>query len=436
MTSSSAHYDIIIVGGRPAGSTLAVRLGQQGLRVLLLERAVFPSPHPASSPIIYASAMSLLDEIGALEADYARNTPRIHRWVNEFYDQFRIFVPVPEAFGRDYGYAIDRAHFDDVLWRMAESLPTVTARQPFAVTDLVWRDGTVIGVSGQTPGGSIETFSADCVVGADGRFSTVAQKVDAQAYDVRSDAPTTVYYAAWKNAEPYDNLGAVMHFCKPSTGYFLLFFETADGLVNVAIEGKTELFTPDSGQVEAFYMQMLRRHPLIWRRLIHAEMLGPVRGMRNVGNFYRTASGPGWVLVGDALHQKDPIDGQGIYDAMFSAKALSRAIADWKGNGKSWQQAMADYELAVRAETYDMYQATLNQVKLMVYSDIPIGVNKFLYHWFGADAEVNQRYAMLTVRSLPAKNWLPAGALLRAAGRGAFDNGYYFLTRRRHPALI
>src|SRR5687768_3033238 len=118
MTSSSTHYDIIIVGGRPAGSTLAVRLGQQGLRVLLLERAVFPSPHPASSPIIYASAMSLLDEIGALEADYARNTPRIHRWVNELYDQFRIFVPVPEAFGRDYGYAIDRAHFDDVLWRM------------------------------------------------------------------------------------------------------------------------------------------------------------------------------------------------------------------------------------------------------------------------------------------------------------------------------
>jgi flavin-dependent dehydrogenase len=42
----STHYDVIIVGGRPAGSALAIRLGQQSLRVLLLERAVFPSPHP------------------------------------------------------------------------------------------------------------------------------------------------------------------------------------------------------------------------------------------------------------------------------------------------------------------------------------------------------------------------------------------------------
>jgi flavin-dependent dehydrogenase len=404
--------------------------------VLLLERATFPSPHPASSPIIYASAMGLLDEIGASEQDYAYNTPRVQRWVNEFYDQFRVFVPVPEAFGRDYGYAIDRAHFDNVLWLMAKQLPSVTARQPFAVDDLLWSDGTVIGVSGQTPGGPPETFTTDCVVGADGRFSTVAQKVNAQSYDVRNEVPTTVYYAGWKNSEPYDDKGAAVHFCKPSTGYLFLLLDTADGLVNVAIEGKTKLLAPDPGQVDSFYIDMLRRSPLIWRRLAHAEMVTPVRGMRNIGNLYRTASGPGWVLVGDALHQKDPIDGQGIYDALFSAKALSQAVVAWNQNEKPWEQAMADYQSAVRAETYDMYGATLDQVELMVYSEIPVAVDKFLYRWFGSDIEVNQRYAALTVRSLPPKNWLPAGALLRAAVRGALDNAFYFLTRKPHPALI
>ncbi|MBC8098595.1 MAG: FAD-dependent monooxygenase, partial [Armatimonadetes bacterium] len=43
MNTHSVDYDVIIVGGRPAGSTLAARLGQYGLRVLLLERGTFPS---------------------------------------------------------------------------------------------------------------------------------------------------------------------------------------------------------------------------------------------------------------------------------------------------------------------------------------------------------------------------------------------------------
>ena len=72
-------WDVIIVGGRAAGSTLAARLGRSGLRVLLLERAAFPSLPAVSSPIIYASTMQMLDEIGANEQEYARNTPRIRR---------------------------------------------------------------------------------------------------------------------------------------------------------------------------------------------------------------------------------------------------------------------------------------------------------------------------------------------------------------------
>ncbi len=429
---SQNHYDVIIVGGRPAGASLAVRLGRDGLRVLLLERAVFPCPHPASSPIIYASAMALLDEIGADEAEYARNTPRITRWINEFYDQFRSYVAVPEAFGRNYGYAIDRAHFDDVLWQLAAAQPTVTARQPFAVTDLLWEGDSVTGILGQAPGGPAESFTADCVIGADGRFSTIAQKVSAKPLDLHNETPTTVYYATWKNAKPCDDQGAVVHFCKPSNGYFFFLFDTANGLVNVAMEGKTALFSPGPGQVDAFYMDMIRRHPLIWQRLIDAERISPVRGMRNVGNLYRTAGGPGWALVGDALHQKDPIDGQGIYDALFTAKALSQQITAWKKDGKPWAQTIQDYNTAVHAETYPMYKATLDQVKQMIYTDTP----SLLFRLFGADDELNDRYALLTVRAISPKNWLPASALLRAVGRGVLENLRNFLTHKPHPAEI
>src|SRR5688500_17080548 len=94
-TDRHAHYDVIVVGGRPSGASLAIRLGRQGWRVLLLERATFPSLPAVSLPAIFAGAMQLLDELGLPESDYARNTPRLYRWINEFREEFRTFNRVP-----------------------------------------------------------------------------------------------------------------------------------------------------------------------------------------------------------------------------------------------------------------------------------------------------------------------------------------------------
>src|SRR5215218_11256241 len=104
MHSRENYYDTIIVGGRPAGATLAARLGQAGLRVLLLERATLPSAPAASCPAIYPATMRMLDEIGADEAAYARGTPKLRRMVSEIRDDFRVVIPPPALFGRDYMY--------------------------------------------------------------------------------------------------------------------------------------------------------------------------------------------------------------------------------------------------------------------------------------------------------------------------------------------
>ena len=73
----ASPYDVIIVGGRPAGASLAARLGAAGLRVLILDRATFPSLPAVSAPFLLPHALELLDEIGADEAAYAEATPRL-----------------------------------------------------------------------------------------------------------------------------------------------------------------------------------------------------------------------------------------------------------------------------------------------------------------------------------------------------------------------
>ena len=431
----TAHYQVIIVGGRPAGATLAARLGQAGLRVLLLERATLPSLPAVSSPAIYSSTMRLLDEIGADEADYARDTPRLRRWVYEFRDDFRVVNQVPDLFGRDYGYAIDRARFDDALWRLAARSPTVTARQGFGVTDLLWDGERVVGVVGKGRGGDEERFSADLVVGADGRFSLVAGKVKAPSHHARTERPTSLYYAYWRGVEAYDATGPCVHIFGPGYGIGFLLMDSADDTCAVVTEGQSAILDPDRlGGAEAMYLGLLQQYPKLWRRLKHAERVTTVRGIKKVGNLYHQAGGPGWALVGDAYHQVDPIDGQGVFDAVFTARALARAILAYSQGEQTWPQALAAYDAEVRAETFPMYRETLARVQRELYTRHPEWAFKTWVRWLTQDPAYKRRLALLITRGIPAQGWLPASVFLGALARGAWGD-LKRLGRRDAPAL-
>jgi flavin-dependent dehydrogenase len=144
--------------------------------------------------------------------------------------------------------------------------------------------------------------------------------------------------------------------------------------------------------------------------------------MRNIGNMYRQAGGPGWALVGDAIHQKDPLDGQGIFDAVFTAKALGEAIDEWKRGAKSWEEALAGYEAAVRAETLPMYARTLHRVRTEVYTEHTERAFKTYLRWLLDDPEYKRRSGLLLVRAADPAHWLPVSVVLWAMARGAWGD--------------
>jgi flavin-dependent dehydrogenase len=421
MSEIQYDYDVIVVGGRPSGSTLAARLGQGGVRVLLLERAKLPSLPAASSPVIYASVMSMLDEIGADENEYARNTPKIRRMINVTPD-LQMEMRVPMGFGRDYGYAIDRSRFDYALWQTAAHSPNVTAWHGVSVTDVLVEDGTVIGVKVTREDKTPQTFHARLVVGADGRFSTVARKVDARTYDEHEDNPTSLLYAYWSGAQLHDDgEPALMAYGDGVSGYGFLVMDSADDTLVVAIEGRADALEFEGGQSEAFYKSLIMAQAPLSRRLQGATLASDVRGMRKVGNLYRQPGGQGWALVGDAYHQKDPLDGQGIYDAVFTAKKLSEAILRWHAGEQTWEDALLQYNVEARAETYPMYQSTLNRVQGSFYSNMPpwlvkVGSQTFV-RWLMEDRLVQEQMGMMITRQVKPNQVMGAptvvGALLR-----------------------
>src|SRR5689334_7716840 len=101
----SRDYDVIIVGGRVAGSSLAIHLARQNLKVFLLDRASFPSsPQVPSAPFIHLSALRLLDELGLSEAEYAHPEGMIKTYAINFSPYFTAYMPISLMNAeRDYG---------------------------------------------------------------------------------------------------------------------------------------------------------------------------------------------------------------------------------------------------------------------------------------------------------------------------------------------
>jgi flavin-dependent dehydrogenase len=88
------NFDVIIVGGRCAGASLAIRLAQQKLKVLVVDRATFPSlPAVASSPIIYEGTMKMLEELGLSEDEYTHPGSRADNLVLNFVGHFSAVIP-------------------------------------------------------------------------------------------------------------------------------------------------------------------------------------------------------------------------------------------------------------------------------------------------------------------------------------------------------
>ncbi|MCA9887461.1 MAG: FAD-dependent monooxygenase [Anaerolineae bacterium] len=420
VAAKEPYYDVIIVGGRVAGSALAARLGLYGLRVLMLERSEFPSLPAVSSPIIYAPTMKILDEIGADETIYARNTPRI-TLMHQIALGASGRVHIPEADGRAYAYAIDRARFDEALWQNAVRLPQVDGRQNCNVVDVALDGERVTGVVVKNEDGSTETIHSDIVIGADGRFSMVARKMNAQLRDEWEQLPTSIYYAYWEGVAMIDDLPSASAY-EGHGPFGYLAMDSADGQTVIAVEGRSEALEHD-GEVDAFYEQKIMELPALAERMAGATRVTTVRGMKHVSNAYRQPGGPGWALVGDAYHHKDPLDGQGIYNAVITGKALAQAIRKYKRGQLSWEEALADYDEVARVKTYGMYKTLQRRIKESFYPEpnrVPPWVNEQMTRWIFEDPDMEDLIGKMLTRQLPADMiaLMAPPTLMRALARG------------------
>jgi flavin-dependent dehydrogenase len=322
--------DAVIVGARCAGAATALLLARAGARVLLVDKDAYGTDM-LSTHALMRGAVLQLRRWGVLPAIVAAGTPPVHSTTFS-YSRQDVTVAIEPRFGVEALYAPRRRLLDRVLVDAAVA-SGVEVQYGVRIEDLITDDqGRVRGVV-TAEGRSARRLEADTVIGADGRYSTIARKLSAPTI-VAGRHHTAVLYTYWRQRlitdsyywrfTPHGNVGAI---------------PTNDQSTCVFVAVAPDRFTAEmQGDPLAAYRRWLRdAAPAIDAQLDEATRTEPVRGFGGLAGFIKTSTGPGWALVGDAAYFKDPLTAHGITDALRDAELLARAIL------KGTEDALSEY---------------------------------------------------------------------------------------------
>lgn len=346
-------YDAIVVGARVAGSATALLLARRGHRVLLVDRATFPSD-TMSTHYIHPTGVRLLRDLGVLEAVRRSGAPPIRQARFDVGPVALRGAPVPAGDVADM-FCPRRTVLDKLLVDAAAAAGA-EVREAFVVDDLVWSDGRVVGVHGRHGGGT-STDRAAVVVGADGRNSLVARLVHAPAYG-ESPPLTCAYYSYWSGVE----MRGVEFYARP--GRAVAAMPTNDGLTCVYLAAPRPEFHTFRHDVDAAFTASLSLVPDLAARLAAGRRAERYRGTADLPNFLRRPFGPGWALVGDAGCHKDPLLAHGISDALRDAQLLAEALHAGFCGAALPDLALAEYQRARDEAELPAYGLTIRLASL------------------------------------------------------------------------
>src|SRR5438128_2705669 len=344
MCKQVERFDVAIVGARCAGSPLAALLARRGLRVCLLDGARFPS-ETLSTHVIQPCGVAALRRLGVLDSLLAAGAVPLTRFTLVA-EHARIDADLEheaEAFGAP-GLCVRRVTLDELLVRAAASAGA-EVRTGEKVRNLVGKNGRVEGV--ETARG---TLRAPLVVGADGRRSTVAALVGAPEYHVAPPGRlfAWAYFEGVSDREPRLRLGRLGDLA-------FLASPTDAGLYMAGVCPSLKDRASFLAERERRFAQGLCHWPELHGVLAGATRVGSIRVMASWHGYFRAAAGPGWALLGDAGHFKDPTPAQGISDALRQAERLADAVEAGLGGGAAIDAQLARWWRWRDQDAYEMH---------------------------------------------------------------------------------
>lgn len=329
-------YDAIVIGARCAGSPAAMLLARRGHRVLVVDKATFPSD-TMSTHLVHPPGVAALERWGLLDRLAETGCPPVERYSFDFGPVSVAGSPQPiEGIADAYG---PRRTILDKLLVDAAAEAGAEVREAFTVEELVFEDGAVTGIRGHSKGGDSVTERAKVVIGADGKHSLLAKTVEPETYDERP-SQLAMYYAYWSDL-PVTGFETTIR-ADNRRGWAAL--PTHEGLTCMPFGWPVDEFKANRGDIEGNFFKAMELAPEFAERVRGAKRETKFIGSAELPGYFRKPYGAGWALVGDAGYHKNPITAMGINDAFRDAELVAGALDDAFRDRRAFEDGMAEYQ--------------------------------------------------------------------------------------------
>ncbi|MDZ7343178.1 MAG: tryptophan 7-halogenase [candidate division KSB1 bacterium] len=357
------RYEVIVIGGGPAGSTTAALLAQYGREVLLLERDKFPRFKIGES--LMPGTYWTLKRIGVLNKMKASHFPK--KYSVQFFSKsgkasmpFYFFENDPHE--SSITWQVLRSEFDQLM------LDNVTEKggevwQETSVHEVLFEGERAIGVRAKRPDGSSVDLFAKVIVDATGQSALLSRHL--KIHFIEPNLKMGAIYSHFKGAQRDAGIdeGATLVMHTEGAAAWFWYIPLPNEVVSVGVVGPIEyLLKNRREEAQEIFESEIKRCPPLPPRLAEAQQLFPVKVTKDFSYRASQIAGPGWVLVGDAFGFLDPIYSSGVFLALSSGEMAAEAIQeaflknDFSGRqlGKFGERFVAGME-AIRKIVYAFY---------------------------------------------------------------------------------
>ncbi|MFE0174971.1 tryptophan 7-halogenase [Streptomyces sp. NPDC059002] len=363
--SESTDVDVVVVGGGPAGSTVASFVAMQGGRVLLLEKESFPryqigeSLLPSTTEWI-CGLLGVADEVEA--AGFQTKTGGTFLW-GASPDPWSFTFATDTHRGR-HAFQVERMKFDKILLDNARRVG-VEVREQCGVRDVISDEERIRGVRYTDADGVEHTVTAKFVVDASGNTSRIRKHVGGtrELAEYFRNIAVFGYFEGGKRMAP-PRKGNIT--CAAFGGGWFWYIPLTDELTSVGAVVPAEMADKIQNDREATLKQFISESPMISDFLSDARRVtegpyGEVRVRKDYSYSNTRFWRPGMTLVGDAACFVDPLFSTGVYLATYSGLLAARSINSVLSGRVDEQRAFAESEFRHRRE-YNLYYEFLQAV--------------------------------------------------------------------------
>ncbi len=370
--NNKSLYDVIVIGGGPAGSTAAALLAQNGRNVLLLEKALFPRYHVGESLMPYC--WFTLRRLGVLEEmeRIAFTKKYSVQFVTPDGRQSQPFYFFQHAdHPSSTTWQVERADFDLMLLENARK-KGVQVRELTAVQRLLKDDaGRVVGVVAAGPDGLPFEAFAPMTIDCSGRDQVASAREGWRVKDTKLDKFAVWTYFRGAKRDPGIDEGNTTVAYVEDRGWFW-YIPLRGDLVSVGVVAEKDYLFSESKEPASILAREIERNEWIKEHLKLGEQVGEYWVTSEFSYRSKFCAADGLLLAGDAFAFLDPVFSSGVYLALKSgemaADAVEAALSSGDTSGAqfaSYGERLCDAIESMRHLVYAFYDVSFSFARML-----------------------------------------------------------------------